>query len=706
MKAFKILAVFFLSLVIIAGCNRGNDNVNPDDLTINSVSELVVPADFDWKTTQTLAVSVELPATGEIQPLIITDRNGTVRYFRGYPEDGSRTINTVITIPAYVFELKLTYNGTTGPNIVFVSNGELYYNFNKTTKSVKSDDEDCDLSGFETFSKGGWGTEAHGNNPGTLRDQHFDQVYPGDFVIGDPDHYTVTFESSTKVKNYLPGGGDPKLLTQDWLNPVKSNHLGNMADQIIAARLNRDFSEAGFLGTNENFKLGDLVFADGPFVNISVDEFLAMAEIALGGGGMNGFTIDQYKSAAENINLSFENNEEDDHDKSGGDDEEEDILTCPADSNSEEPFIVLSAECSDPDVIFTLTNTGDGDMSVAKAYTLYKNNTQINNGNYQLDVNETLDITTSGLNTDEFKLVVVKPDGTTMEEIITGCGDEEDDDDNTSEQLAGTLAYEDLWPGKGDYDFNDLIIDYDFVINKNSQEVVQNMTATFVVKAFGASYHNGFGFTLPAVSPNDIVSVSGTDVVNNTVFTIAGNGLEAGQSKATVIVFDDARRVMPQTTAGIGVNTQLAYAYIEPVTVVVNIVFANNAITYSELNIGTFNPFIIVNTTINDAPGVRGLEVHLPNYEPSDLFDESYIGQLDDDSSISDGRYFVTAQNHPWAINIANGFDWVIEFQDITGAYNMFAEWAQSGGINYPDWYLDNNGYRNDNLIYPTQIVP
>jgi len=271
--------------------------------------------------------------------------------------------------------------------------------------------------------------------------------------------------------------------------------------------------------------------------------------------------------------------------------------------------------------------------------------------------------------------------------------------------LAGSLAYEDLWPGKGDYDFNDLIIDYDFEINKNDQEIVQGITATFVVKAFGAAYHNGFGFTLPTVNPTDIVSVSGYNVVNGTVFNIGGNGLEIGQSKATIIVFDDTRRIMPQTTGGVGVNTQLAYDYIEPVTIVVNLVFADNAITYSELNIGSFNPFIIVNTVINGVPGARGLEVHLPNYEPSDLFDETYFGQWDDDSSVAEDRYFVTDNNLPWAINIAEEFDWVIEFQDITGAYNMFAEWAQSGGINYPDWYQDNNGYRNDNLIYPTQIV-
>ena len=33
--------------------------------------------------------------------------------------------------------------------------------------------------------------------------------------------------------------------------------------------------------------------------------------------------------------------------------------------------------------------------------------------------------------------------------------------------------------------------------------------------------------------------------------------------------------------------------------------------------------------------------------------------------------------------------------------YLKLAEWAESGGSTYPDWYLDESGYRNDNHIYP-----
>jgi hypothetical protein len=39
-------------------------------------------------------------------------------------------------------------------------------------------------------------------------------------------------------------------------------------------------------------------------------------------------------------------------------------------------------------------------------------------------------------------------------------------DCRTSFLTAGTLAFEDLWPSTGDYDFNDLVVDYDFKIIK------------------------------------------------------------------------------------------------------------------------------------------------------------------------------------------------------------------------------------------------
>ncbi len=679
----KILIILLIPVIaMLSSCNN-KSNVEPDNG--GTMNDLIVPADFNWKTTQTLDIVVTLPSTGEIQPLLITDRSGAERYFRGYPDDGSRTVRTKITIPSHIIDLRFIYNGTNGPNIAYINGTTVSYDLNAVTKSASV--VGCDLTGFITYSKGGWSQKASGDNVGALRDAHFDDVYSDDFVLGWSDGFTITFEESEDVEDYLPGGGGPAVLTKNWVNPDKKDKLGAMADQLIAARLNRDFNDAGYLGTNSEFTLGELVFIAGPFANITVNDFLDMAETALGGGPMNGYTADEYSTAAESIIDSF-------HEGVNGH-----VLTCPPDPAQDDPYIEVSSICSDPDVVFTINNSGDGPMTSAYDYTVTKNDSEIETGTYQLDVNETLDITVSGLDTDNFEITVETPRGVTLEDAITGCGS-----GGGGDQLSGTLAYEDLWPGKGDYDFNDLVIDYDFNITKDNQEVVQNIEVTFTIQAYGASLHNGFAFTLPNVDPEDIVSVSGYNVENTTVFNINSNGVEADQSKATIIVFDDVRRVMPQTSGGIGVNTQEEYAYVDPVTMTLNIVFAEDAITYADLDIGNFNPFIIVATTVNGAPGSRGLEIHLPNYAPSDLMDDSYFDTEDDDSQPSIGKYFVTSNNLPWAINIAADFDWVIEFQDITGAYLKFGEWAESGGINYPDWYLDESGYRNSNLIYSIPI--
>ena len=682
LKLFYMKRLLYILLIpLIVSFSNCKTDSEPEPDNGGSMNDLVVPANFDWKTTQTLDIVVTLPSTGEIQPLLITNREGTIRYFRGFPDDGSRTVRTKITIPSYLIDLRLIYNGTTGPNIVYINGSTVSYDFNTVMKSTNT--SNCDVSGFITYSKGGWGQKASGNNVGALRDAHFDQVYPVDFIVGDANNYTITFNATNNVEDYLPGGGGPKVLLKDWVNPKKKDKLGNMADQIIAARLNRDYNEAGYLGTNTEYTLGELVYIAGPFAGMTVDAFLVLAETALGGGPMNGYSAEQYKNGAESIINAF-------HNGNNGN-----ILTCPPDPSQDDPYIEVSSTCSDPDVIFTINNTGDGNMTSSKDYTVYKNDVEIQSGTYELDVNETLDITVTGLNTDVFKIVVETPRDETLEETITGCGS-----GGGGEQLDGTLAYEDLWPGKGDYDFNDLVFDYDFVITKNSEEMVENIEVTFTIKAYGASQHNGFAFTLPTVEPADIVSVTGYNIAASSVFNINSKGLEEGQSKATIVVFDDVRRVMPQTTGGIGVNTQEEYAYIDPVTMVVNIEFVEDAITYNDLDIGSFNPFIVVNSVINGAPGIRGLEVHLPNYEPSDLMDDSYFGTLDDASDPALGKYFVTANNLPWAINIADDFDWVIEFQDITGAYLNFGDWAESGGTNYPDWYKDEPGYRNSSLIY------
>jgi LruC domain-containing protein len=256
----------------------------------------------------------------------------------------------------------------------------------------------------------------------------------------------------------------------------------------------------------------------------------------------------------------------------------------------------------------------------------------------------------------------------------------------------GTLAYEDLWPGKGDYDFNDIVIDYQFEIISNTSNYVEQLTATFVLKAFGASFENGFGFQLSEnIDPSDL-TVTGHALTDN-IITNESNGTEAGQSKPTIIVFDNAFTHMPHPGIGIGVNTTPGAPYVQPVTFTINIQFKADTYSYNDLDISNFNPFIIVNKN-------RSHEVHLPNYPPTDLADASLFGQWEDASDPGNGKYYVTVENLPWAINIYESFDYPIEKQDILAVHLKFAEWAMSGGVQFPDWYKNLQGYRNSSLIY------
>jgi len=258
----------------------------------------------------------------------------------------------------------------------------------------------------------------------------------------------------------------------------------------------------------------------------------------------------------------------------------------------------------------------------------------------------------------------------------------------------GTLAFEDLWPGKGDYDFNDLVCDYRFKTVTNASNKVVEIFATFIIKAFGASLHNGFGFQFVNDNVNQAhLEASGYNISAGSYISLAANGLESGQIRPTVIVWDDAFRLMQWPGNGIGVNTDPAAPYVTPVVLDIYIEFTSLTYTIAEVGIDQFNPFLIVDLN-------RDVEVHLPDNPPTTLADQTLFGTGQDNSNPATARYYKTANNLPWAINIYESFAYPKEKIEIVDAYNHFVEWAESNGSLYPDWYQDKPGYRNVSNIY------
>jgi len=255
-----------------------------------------------------------------------------------------------------------------------------------------------------------------------------------------------------------------------------------------------------------------------------------------------------------------------------------------------------------------------------------------------------------------------------------------------------SLAFEDLWPGKGDYDFNDLVVSYRFNQITNAQNKVVQVKSTIITEAMGASLHNAFAFQMP-VEPSLIASVTGYDLRHNVV-TLSANGTEAGQSKAVIVVYDDAYDRIPPPGTGVGTNTELGAPYVIPDTMKLTINLIAGGASVTQTGTPPYNPFIIVN-------GNRNREVHLADKPPTDKVNGADFGTYDDDSQVTSNRYYKTKTNLPWAINIASKFSYVYERQAVNTGYLKFNQWAESSGTLFPDWYSNTaSGYRDVSKIY------
>ena len=257
-----------------------------------------------------------------------------------------------------------------------------------------------------------------------------------------------------------------------------------------------------------------------------------------------------------------------------------------------------------------------------------------------------------------------------------------------SQGNVGTLAFEDKWPTEGDYDFNDLVIDYNFNQITNGKNQVVQIKADFTVKAIGAVYINGFGIQLPIAS-SQIARITGTGSDGSIIKN--ANGTEAGQSKAVVVVFDDAFSILPHIGYAVGVNTTKGEPYSQPKTLTVTIDLTT-PVSLSTFGTPPYNPFIFTNG--------RPTEIHLIDNIPTDLADKKLFGYANDNSKPSSGRYYVTKDNLPFAIDIAGPFDYPAEGKRVTDAFIKFSTWGVSGGIQFYDWYRPIAGYRNTPNIF------
>ena len=262
----------------------------------------------------------------------------------------------------------------------------------------------------------------------------------------------------------------------------------------------------------------------------------------------------------------------------------------------------------------------------------------------------------------------------------------------------GTLCFEDNWPSEADYDFNDVVIDYNVIATLNDDFLVTKINMQLFLRASGANNHNGFGISFKHSWSYDgpyadIASVT----VNGTPVTAEATDYPS------FIIIDDIETWQPTY------NSFMNQAFVAPTEFNVEIVLNTPAENWWELSLPLQNPFIIVNQE-------RGREIHLPWHLPTSLADASYVGKGVDASDpyafdpsnfkagqVVVGYYtYMTEEGFPWAMDIYMDNDdedlflYPVEFTDIANAYTSFEGWVEESD---PwEWYLPE--YRVVDSIY------
>ena len=666
-----------LALLSFSACRMLQDkNVAPD--ATGDITSMNFPESFDYQSTHKVSMKINASVLGKhlaSVPLKIYDKN---------PEDGGKLMfagqtnrlgefSREMVLPSHLQELYLItqYVGLAREHALTITNNAINYDLTmnqngsgkRTTKGTQTQRTTKRTTNTYTYlgTYNSMGVPDYLTTNDTFDDLFLTDVnytlpenapvpnyHPEYLAVGNATDIKVTEEADVWVTFVHEGAGWRNSLgyyTYDLNNPPQTS-------QDIA-ELNIVFPNVSLSGSGGGLIAGNKVF---------LGKFPA-------GTGIGWFLVAQgWKSGSQTVTNSYYTvySNPDFNPESSASDRQHNVLI----KDSQRKLVLLGFEDIRRDY-----PSCDQDFNDAIFYVSANPHTAIIS-------DEMPEATNSGTDTDG--------DG------VADVSDDFPNDANKSfsnhlpaENTFGTLAFEDLWPAKGDFDFNDLVVNYHYELITNAQDQVTEMKAQYVIRAVGASYQNGFGVQLP-INASDVASVTGSQLTENYI-TLASNGVEANQSKAVVMVFDNAYKHV-QRPAGFFVNTERNAPVVTADTFNLTITLAN-PIDFSTLSNAPYNPFIMVNQ-------IRGHEVHLIDQAPTDLVDISLLGTLQDKSNVNQGKYYRTKNNLPFALHIPVSFDYPLEKKGINTAFLKFVDWAQSQGGSFTDWYLNKDGYRNEENIY------
>ena len=257
-------------------------------------------------------------------------------------------------------------------------------------------------------------------------------------------------------------------------------------------------------------------------------------------------------------------------------------------------------------------------------------------------------------------------------------------DPDKSGETVGTLAFEDLWPNKGDYDMNDVVVTYKRSYTFDKDNKILEIRNTFTPYHSGGKIQSAFGYqiNIPQTVVDNVVMTNN----NTTSANVDGKGMENNQEKASFILFDDIEQA--KNNGDITLTIKLS---------------VTAGITVNDLQKNDFyNPFICVSRgkAENPVTSYPRREIHLTHFAPTKLADiEHDFGQYDDRSNIdkkglaTGPDYYVGDKTNPYPFAIdlpITDYKVPDESVKINVFYPDFFNWVKDP-MKYADWYKHPN---------------
>lgn len=245
-----------------------------------------------------------------------------------------------------------------------------------------------------------------------------------------------------------------------------------------------------------------------------------------------------------------------------------------------------------------------------------------------------------------------------------------DEDLNTTIEKTGVYAFEDEWPKAGDYDMNDVLVQYTYqkVFNIFNEILSESFTFKTLYNK-STVFTNGLGFILSNEGNAQSIEYF-IRKENEKDFTVA-SGADKFTRESNAIILTDNVKTNPNA------EYKVTFKYGD-----------KNSNKKQEISIDAF--------IYRPSKEGNRLEVHCPMKKPTSKVDTSLFGQYEDCSKPNEGIYYVSNQEniYPFAFYLSNAnandiaelknFD-KNEKKSISEIYPKFIDWAKYG--TNADWY-------------------